>query len=576
MQNRSLVPVLFTVMKGYTKDQFARDVVAGILVGIIAIPLSIALAIASGLSPEWGLITSAVAGFLVAVFGGSRVQIGGPTAAFVPVIYGVVSEFGIDGLLVTTWMAGGILLVMGLSRMGGMIKYIPYPVVTGFTAGIAILTAVIQIKDFTGMDLDKVPVDFVPLVGVYVKNIWSIDWGTLELGIFSLVVMLVWDKWPSKWMRYLPGALVAIVVATLAVAWLPEELGLMGVATIGSQFSDLEGGVPEFTLPSGVDREMVQSLIGPAITIAILAGIESLLSAVVTDGMIGSRHRSNAELVGQGLGNVGAAMFGGMPATGAIARTATNAKNGARTPIAGLVHSATVLLVVLVFMPYAKMIPLTALAAVLFVVCYNMADWHAFHDIGKGPLSDGMVFLLTFVMTVVFELVVALQVGLVLSVFLFMKRMADVADVQEVGGMFGQKSTGRVGLHDAAIRRKIMRKFGSRLLVYEINGPFFFGVVDKFVDVTRQIRTDVKGILVLMGDVPVMDATALHHFETFIRVCGQRKVKLYLVGAQEQPLLAMKKKGLLDHVGDEHICDEIGEAVEKFEFEMDKKKKKDK
>ncbi|QQE13527.1 STAS domain-containing protein [Planctomycetota bacterium] len=570
---KSLVPKLFTVIKDYDRGQFARDLVAGVLVGIIAIPLSIALAIASGVGPAMGLYTAAVAGFLIAFFGGSRVQIGGPTAAFVPVVYAVVQEYGIDGLMVASLMAGGLLVLMGVLRLGGMIKYIPYPVVTGFTAGIAVAIGVKQLKDFSGMAVEGLPGEFLPMCKVYWENLGRIDWVTLGLGLGSLVMILGWGKLPFKWVKFVPGSLVAILVVTIGVVLMGEHWGMNGVATIGSRFGDLKGGLPELTLPQGVDWDMVRNLIGPAVTIAVLAGVESLLSAVVADGMIGGHHRSNAELVGQGLANIGSVMFGGIPATGAIARTAANVRSGGRTPVAGIVHAITVLLIVVVLMPYAKMIPLTTLAAVLLVVAYNMGDWQAFRDLGKGPKSDGVVFVLTFGLTVVFDLVVAIEVGMVLAVLLFMKRMADVSEVKflsldsEEANVFGEQ--GGDVLHDGELRGELMRKYGEELVVYEISGPFFFGAADKFVDLTRKngagIGGDVKGIVIKMNAVPAMDATGMHYLETFVRVCQKQGVGVYLVGVQDQPMGAMWKRGLVGMLGEGRVCDEIGDAIGQYE-----------
>ncbi|QDU32146.1 C4-dicarboxylic acid transporter DauA [Poriferisphaera corsica] len=553
---QSIKPKLFTVIREYNREQFAKDVVAGVLVGIIAIPLSIALAIASGVGPEMGLYTAAVAGFLISFFGGSRVQIGGPTAAFVPVVYGVVQQYGVEGLAVAAIMAGGLLILMGVLRLGGMIKYIPYPVVTGFTAGIAVAIGVKQLRDLMGMEIDRLPGDFVGMCEVYWANMDGVDWGTILVGLLSLIVIVCWGRLPWGWVKYLPGSLIAIVMATVGVMLFKLE----GVATIGSRFSGLEGGLPRLTVPSGVDWVMVKDLIGPAVTIAVLAGVESLLSAVVSDGMIGGHHRSNAELVGQGLANIGSAMFGGIPATGAIARTAANVRSGGRTPMAGLVHAGVVMLVVVVLMPYAKMIPLTTLAAVLLVVAYNMGDWVAFRDLGKGPKSDGVVFLLTFGLTVVFDLVVAIEIGLILAVFLFMKRMADVSEVKildEGAGVCDE-------LDDDAVRGDMLSKYQGELVLYEIKGPFFFGAADKFVDVTRKLGASTKGIILKMENVPAMDGTGLHHLETFVGVCERSGIRLYLVDVQKQPKRVLDKRGLMQRYSFIAFCADIREAVERY------------
>ena len=556
---QSIMPKLFTVMKGYNREQLVKDIVAGILVGIIAIPLSIALAISSGVGPEMGLYTAVVAGFLISFFGGSRVQIGGPTAAFVPVVYAIVQEHGVNGLAVAAIMAGIFLVIMGVCKLGKMIKYIPYPVVTGFTAGIAVAIGAKQVKDLLGLGLESVPGEFIPMCKAYGGAIGTMDGVTVGVGALALVVIMLWGKLPWKWVKFVPGSLVAIVLTTVGVVW----LGLDSVATIGSRFSDIGGGMPKFALPSGVDSAMIHDLVGPALTIAVLAGVESLLSAVVSDGMIGGHHRSNAELVGQGLANIGSAMFGGIPATGAIARTAANVRGGGRTPIAGVAHSVTVLLIIVVLMPYAKMIPLTTLGAVLIMVAYNMGDWTAFRDIRKAPKSDAIVFLLTFLLTVVFDLVIAIEVGMVLAAFLFMKRMADVAEVNDrVGG----ESEGDE-LEDGEMRGELKRKYGEEVLLYEVRGAFFFGAADKFVDMTKKMGNGTKAIVIKMKEVPAMDATGMHFLETFYGVCKRDGVKMYLTHVQNHPMQVLERRGFIDMLGKKQICKDTMAAVMQYELD---------
>ena len=415
-----LKPKLLDCLKDYSGKQFVRDVISGIIVAIIALPLSIALAIASGVGPEQGLYTAIIAGFFIAVFGGSRVQIGGPTAAFVVIIYGIVASYGTDGLIVATILAGIILVIMGICHFGTLIKYIPYTITTGFTCGIAVTLFVGQLKDFFGYSLENVPSDFLPKVAALIKNVSLINPKAALVGLLAVIIMLVWPKITDK----IPGSLVAIIITTVLV-----KITGLEVNTIGSVFGELNSSFPTPKLPT-VTFEMVSKLISPAFTIAILAGIESLLSAVVSDGMIGDTHKSNAELVGQGLGNIFSGLFGGIPATGAIARTAANVRNGGRTPIAGVVHCITLAIILVLLMPLASMIPMTSLAAVLLVVAANMADWSSFFHLCKtAPKSDIIVLVLTFVLTVVFDLVVAIEVGVVLAALLFMKRMSDTAEV---------------------------------------------------------------------------------------------------------------------------------------------------
>lgn len=415
-----LRPKLFDVIKGYTKEQLIKDILSGIIVAIIALPLSIALAIASGVGPVQGLYTAIVAGFFISFFGGSRVQIGGPTAAFVVIIYGIVTTYGTDGLIVATIMAGIILCIMGLCHFGSLIKYIPYTITTGFTCGIAVTLFVGQIKDFLGLDMGAVPSEFIEKLGAYAANITTINPVTVAIGAVALVILILWPKVTDK----LPGSLIAIIVTTAIVYF-----AKLPVNTIGSVYGELSSEFPSFHMPA-FSYKLVQELISPAFTIAILAGIESLLSAVVSDGMIGDTHKSNAELIGQGLGNIFSGLFGGIPATGAIARTAANVRNGGRTPIAGITHCITLSIILVVLMPLASLIPMTTLAAVLLVVAWNMADWTSFFHLCKtAPKSDMIVLVATFFLTVFFDLVVAIEVGVVLAALLFMKRMAETADV---------------------------------------------------------------------------------------------------------------------------------------------------
>lgn len=466
-----LKPKLFTALRGYTRQQFIKDVIAGIIVAIIALPLSIALAIASGVNPERGLYTAIIAGFLISMFGGSRVQIGGPTAAFVVIIYGIIQGFGMDGLIVASIMAGIFMIIFGLCRFGSYIKFIPYTITTGFTAGIAVGIFAGQIKDFLGIQMGAVPSEFLEKMAAYAKNIGFMNPFAAMIGALALLILILWPKVTDK----IPGSLVAVIITTLIVRF----AGLQ-VNTIGDLY-DVSSKLPVFSFPH-VNFDMLAQLISPAFTIAILASIESLLSCVVSDGMIGSRHRSNAELIGQGLGNIAAALFGGIPATGAIARTAANVKNGGRTPVAGMVHSVTLLLILVFLMPLAKMIPMPALAAILIMVAYNMSGWRdCINLVKKSPKSDILVFATTFFLTVIFDLVVAIEVGIVLAAILFMKRMADVTNVE--GWTYIDEEEENTQDPDQ-IGLKVVPK---DTLVYEINGPMFFGAADKFIEVVSDV-----------------------------------------------------------------------------------------
>lgn len=536
---KELKPKLFSVMKNYTKEQFVKDVIAGIIVAIIALPLSIALAIASGVGPEKGLYTAIIAGFFIALLGGSRVQIGGPTAAFVVIIYGIIETYGFDGLVVATIMAGIIMIIFGLCRMGNLIKFIPYTITTGFTAGIAVGIAAGQIKDFTGMDVGSLPSDFLEKMKVYFTNLDKINFMALAIGVLALLICIFWPKVTQK----VPGSLIAIIVTTLIV-----NLADLDVNTIGDLY-DVPSKLPGLSVPD-VNFKLIQELISPAFTIAILASIESLLSAVVADGMIGSKHKSNAELVAQGVGNIFSALFGGLPATGAIARTAANIKNGGRTPIAGIVHSITLLIILVVLMPYAKMIPMTTLAAVLIMVAYNMCDYKACIRLcKKAPKSDIIVLVVTFFLTVVFDLVVAIEVSMVITALLFMKRMADTTGVESWKYVEDDEDAENIGL-------KVVPK---NTLVYEISGPMFFGVADKLMSMIDDPSKDV--IIIRMRSVPAIDATALHSLIQMYERCKKEHITLIFSHVNEQPMHVMEKAGFDKEVGLDNICDNIDDAL---------------
>ena len=537
-----LKPKLLDCLKDYSGKQFVRDVISGIIVAIIALPLSIALAIASGVGPEQGLYTAIIAGFFIAVFGGSRVQIGGPTAAFVVIIYGIVASYGTDGLIVATILAGIILVIMGICHFGTLIKYIPYTITTGFTCGIAVTLFVGQLKDFFGYSLENVPSDFLPKVAAIVKNVSLINPKAALVGLLAVIIMLVWPKITDK----IPGSLVAIIITTVLV-----KITGLEVNTIGSVFGELNSSFPTPKLPT-VTFEMVSKLISPAFTIAILAGIESLLSAVVSDGMIGDTHKSNAELVGQGLGNIFSGLFGGIPATGAIARTAANVRNGGRTPIAGVVHCITLAIILVLLMPLASMIPMTSLAAVLLVVAANMADWSSFFHLCKtAPKSDIIVLVLTFVLTVVFDLVVAIEVGVVLAALLFMKRMSDTAEV--TGWKYIEEPDVMPGEQE-----KLMQ-VNKAIRIFEVNGPLFFAAADKLLQINSKKYTKV--IIVRMRAVPAIDASAMRKLRELIDRARKKGIQVVFSHVNEQPRKVMEKDGFIEYVGAENFRENIMDAI---------------
>ena len=539
-------PKFFSVMKNYTREQFIKDIIAGLIVAIIALPLSIALAIASGVNPEQGLYTAIIAGFFISFLGGSRVQIGGPTAAFVVIIYGIIAEHGIPGLIIATLLAGVMLILMGLFHFGDLIKFIPKTITIGFTLGIAIGIVVGQIKDFLGLNMGAVPAEFLTKLVAYSHNLGSISYITLAIGILALLIQIFWPKVSKK----IPGSLVAIIVTTLLVA-----IFKLPVKTIGDLYT-IKAGLPSFSMPV-LSFSLVREMILPAFTIAMLAAIESLLSAVVSDGMIGSKHKSNAELVGQGVGNILSALFGGIPATGAIARTAANVKNGGRTPIAGMVHALTLLLILLFLMPYASYIPMSCLAAILIIVGYNMSGWRTFVRIIKtAPKSDIAVLIITFLLTLFFDLVIAIEFGMVLAAFLFLKRMSDIAEVRQwtyIGSLEDEKLSEDVDL----------KYVPKNTIVYEVFGALFFGAANVFTSFKHE---EGKNVLILrMRNVPVMDISGVEALEEILETCKKRNLTLILSHVNEQPYHAMEKAGFVEKIGAENICENIDASLERAE-----------
>lgn len=544
--NNKIKPKLFSVMKDYNKTKFLNDVIAGIIVAIIALPLSIALAIASGVSPEKGIHTAIIAGFMISLFGGSRVQIGGPTAAFVVIVVGIIAEFGLEGLILATIMAGIILVVMGLCNVGSLIKFIPSTITVGFTGGIAVTLFVQQLKDFLGLNIDTVPSEFFARIASYIEHIGTVNPYAVLVGGIALLIMIIMPYLSQK----IPGSLVAIIVTTVLVRLLSLD-----VATIGSVYGELSAAFPTPKLPN-VNLSLIKNLISPAFTIAILAAIESLLSCVVSDGMIGSRHKSNTELVAQGIGNICSGLFGGIPATGAIARTAANVKNGGRTPIAGMVHAVVLALIMVLLMPYASLIPMTTLSAVLIVVAYNMSGWREFIAMRKAPKSDYSVLIITFVLTVCFDLVVAIEVGMVLAALLFMSRMANTTDVrkwQDYEDSFDENSD------PEAIS---LMKLPAKTVVYEITGPMFFGAADKFMGMLSDSQKNNKVMILRMRGVPALDATAYKTLKDVYTRCQANNMTLIISHINQQPLSVLQKEGLYDEIGEENFAPNITSAIE--------------
>ncbi|HET9514167.1 MAG TPA: SulP family inorganic anion transporter [Gemmatimonadales bacterium] len=547
-----LVPKLVTTLNaGYTRSQFLSDLGAGVVVGIVALPLAIAFAIASGVGPERGLYTAIIAGFLISVLGGSRVQIGGPTGAFVVIVAGIVAQHGVAGLTVATLMAGLMLLGLGLAKLGGVIKFIPHPIVTGFTSGIAVIIFSAQIRDLLGLDLTEVPSEFFSKWGAYFTALPTADLPAIATAAVTLAILLLWPRVSHR----VPAPFVALLAVTLGAALLH-----LPVETIAARFGQLDFSLPAPSLPT-INEAMVVSLVGPAITIALLGAIESLLSAVVADGMIGGRHRSNMELVAQGVANVVTPIFGGIPATGAIARTATNVKNGGRTPVAGIVHAVTLLLITLFAGAWAGRIPLAVLAAILVVVAYNMSEWRTFvSEIRTAPRSDSAVMLVTFLLTVIVDLTVALAVGMVLASFLFMKRMAEVSTVQPISREMLEQENGEERSEEATQKWRGLVPRGVE--VYDVNGPFFFGAAETFGEYLRQVSSKPKSIVLDLEGVPAMDSTGLRALTTLVERRQKEGIPVFLVGLQDQPRDLILRSRLADLLGRERLDLSAEEAVE--------------
>ena len=541
----NLKPMLLTALKSYDKSQFVKDVTAGIIVAIIALPLSIALALASGVGPEAGIFTAIVAGFVISALGGSSVQIAGPTAAFATIVAGIVARDGMDGLVIATVLAGVFLILMGICRFGSLIKFIPYTITTGFTSGIAVTIVIGQLKDFFGVTYPEGvrPIETMEKLAAFLENIGTVNPAALIVGAVSLAILIISPYIFKK----IPGSLIAVIVGILMVKFLPLK-----VSTIGNLYT-ISNALPSFHLPA-VNFEIVQAAIPNAFTIAILAAIESLLSCVVADGMINGKHRSDMELVAQGAGNIASALFGGIPATGAIARTAANIKNGGRTPVAGMVHSITLVIVLVVLMPYAGMIPMPTISAILFIVAYNMCQWRTFLQLVKtAPKSDILVLVVTFVLTVLFDLVVAIEIGMILACLLFIKRMSE--ETKAESWVYTDDDTVAVNEN--------LRKLPAEIRVYEVSGPLFFGASDAIEHIV--VEESAKCLVLRMRAVPALDSTAMNALTALTKTCESKGVTIVFSHVNEQPMKVMKKAGFVALAGEENFCPNITAALERAE-----------
>ncbi len=553
-------PKLLTTLRHYNKQQFTTDLLAGIIVGIVALPLAIAFGIASGVTPEKGIITAIVAGLIVSLLGGSKVQIGGPTGAFIIIIYGIIQQYGFEGLTIATLMAGVFLIMFGVLHLGTIIKYIPYPIVVGFTSGIALTIFTTQIKDLFGLTMETVPSDFIEKWVAYIGSFGTIDLWSAGVGIGSVAVIAAWPMIAkyNNVLKKLPGSLIAIIVMTVAVLLLKQYAGVESVETIGDRFS-ISNQLPDAEMPS-ISWNVIKGLVSPAITIAILGAIESLLSATVADGVIGDRHDSNTELIAQGVANLASPIFGGIPATGAIARTMTNINNGGRTPVAGIVHAAVLLLIFLFLMPLAQYIPMACLAGVLVIVSYNMSGWRSFASIMKNPKSDVIVLLVTFLLTVIFDLTIAIEVGLICACLLFMRRMAETTDVKVISDEIDpeeEQSDFQMGnLEHLTIPEGVE--------VYEINGPYFFGAGNKFEDLMATMghkRPKVR--IIRMRKVPFVDSTGIHNLTNLCAMSQKEGIQVVLSGVNPKVQAVLHKSGFDQMLGEENICSHINIALER-------------
>ena len=551
-------PRLFSALKKYTKADFTTDLMAGVIVGIVALPLAIAFGIASGVSPEKGIVTAIVAGFIISFLGGSKVQIGGPTGAFIVIIYGIIQEYGIEGLMVATMMAGVLLIVLGVFRLGTVIKFIPYPIIVGFTSGIAVTIFTTQIADIFGLDFggEKIPGDFIGKWMIYFRHFDTVNWWNAAVSMVSIVIIALTPKFSKK----IPGSLVAIVIVTLAVYYLKMYGGVTSIDTIGDRFS-IQSQLPGASVPP-LNWEAIQNLFPVAVTIAVLGAIESLLSATVADGVIGDRHNSNTELIAQGIANIASPIFGGIPATGAIARTMTNINNGGRTPISGIVHAIVLLLILLFLMPLAQYIPMACLAGVLVIVSYNMSGWRTFKALLNNPKSDVTVLLITFFLTVIFDLTIAIEVGLLIACISFMKRVMETTEISVIRDEIDPNLESDLEVHEEHL---VLPK---GVEVYEINGPYFFGIATKFEEMMAQLGDRPKIRIIRMRRVPFIDSTGIHNLTNLCEMSQKEGIHIILSGVNEKVHRALEKSGFYELLGKENICSNINEAVAKAQEEI--------
>ena len=545
-------PKILDTLRNYDKKNLTSDVMAGIIVGIVALPLAIAFGIASGVTPEKGIITAIVAGLIISVFGGSKVQIGGPTGAFIIIIYGIIQQYGIEGLAIATFMAGAFLVLFGLLHLGTIIKYIPYPIVIGFTSGIAVTIFTTQIKDLFGLQLASVPSDFIEKWVVYIQNLTTADLWTTIIGLLSVVVIAITPRFSKK----IPGSLIAIIVMTVIALLLKNFAGVSSIETIGDRFS-ISAQLPDAHVPE-MTWETIKRLVSPALTIAILGAIESLLSATVADGVIGDHHDSNTELVAQGIANLASPLFGGIPATGAIARTMTNINNGGRTPIAGIIHAAVLLLIFLFLMPLAQYIPMACLAGVLVVVSYGMSGWRSFLALTKNPKSDVTVLLITFFLTIIFDLTIAIEVGLIIACLLFMRRMAETTDVKVISDEIDPNE--ELDIKAGNLEHLTIPK---GVEVYEINGPYFFGAGNRFEDIMAGLGDRPKVRIIRMRKVPFVDSTGIHNLTNLCEMSRKEGIQIILSGVNPKVQAVLTKSGFNELLGEENICSHINLALER-------------
>lgn len=554
-------PKLFELFRNYSKTDFSTDLMAGIIVGIVALPLAIAFGIASGVTPEKGIITAIVAGFIISLLGGSKVQIGGPTGAFIVIIYGIIQEYGIEGLTVATLMAGILLVLMGVFKLGAVIKFIPYPIIVGFTSGIAVTIFTTQVADVFGLNFDgeKVPGDFIGKWLVYARHFDTVNWWNALVSFVSIFIIAITPKFSKK----IPGSLIAIVVVTLAVYLMKVYGGITTIDTIGDRFS-IQAQLPEAVVPA-LDWEAVKNLFPVAVTIAVLGAIESLLSATVADGVIGDRHHSNTELIAQGIANIVSPIFGGIPATGAIARTMTNINNGGRSPIAGIVHAGVLLLILLFLMPLAQYIPMACLAGVLVIVSYNMSGWRTFLALMKNPKSDVTVLLITFFLTVIFDLTIAIEVGLLIACVLFMKRVMETTEISVIRDEIDPNKESDLEVHEEHLT------LPKGVEVYEINGPYFFGIATKFEEIMSQLGDRPKIRIIRMRKVPFIDSTGIHNLTNLCVMSQKENIHIILSGVNDKVHKVLERSGFYELLGEDNICSNINEAVAKAWENLGKK-----